>query len=621
MTDIIQLLPDSIANQIAAGEVVQRPASVVKELVENSVDAQSTSIQVIVREAGKTLIQVIDDGLGMSETDARMSFERHATSKIRQSNDLFSIRTLGFRGEALASIAAVAQVELRTRRRSDELGTQIRIEGSELKIQEAISCMPGTNFCVKNLFYNVPARRNFLRSNAVEMRHILDEFQRTALARPEIAFSLYQNDLEVYNLPSGKLSHRIVSIFGKSYREQLAPCQEETDFVKVNGFVGKPEFAKKTRGEQFFFVNKRYIRHNYLHHAVMAAFENLLPEESYPFYVLFIEIDPAHIDINVHPTKTEIKFDDERAVYAIVHAAVRRALGAHNITPSLDFEMDVNIGTMPNWSSQKSAPSSPSFSGTTPPLEPDASPTRTSSTNWTVLYQQFQQAFPKDQITDIPASETTSLSLTFESKANHLPPNKSSVTKQLRPEGDPITFQLHNRFIVTQIKSGMLIIDQRAAHERILYEKFLLTLNKRNGTSQQTLFPQTIELNAGDFELLLDMEEEIKSLGFEFTIMGKHSVVVHGIPADVSKGDEKELLEGLIEQYKWHQAELNLGKEENIARSLARRSALKPGMKLAVTEMNMLIDQLFASSNPNYSPDGNPTLVLLGLEKIESFFT
>ena len=345
MLNVIQLLPDSIANQIAAGEVVQRPASVVKELLENSVDAKAKSVQVIIREAGRNLIQIVDDGLGMTETDARMSFERHATSKIRSSDDLFRIRTMGFRGEALASIAAVAQIEMRTRRAEEELGTLIRIEGSDIKAQESISCLPGTNLLIKNLFFNVPARRNFLKSNSVEMRHIIDEFQRVALANPEVAFSLFHNDQEIYNLPAGKLSRRIVDMFGKSYREQLNFCEEQTPYVTVHGYIGKPESAKKARNEQFFFVNNRYVKHNYLHHAVVGAYEGTLPEASHPFYVLFIDIDPSHIDINIHPTKTEIKFDDERSVYAIMMAAVRKAVGLYNLAPSLDFESDVNFLT------------------------------------------------------------------------------------------------------------------------------------------------------------------------------------------------------------------------------------------------------------------------------------
>ncbi len=624
MNDIIQLLPDAIANQIAAGEVVQRPASVVKELLENAIDARAKSVQLIVRDAGKSLVQVIDDGMGMSETDARMCFERHATSKIRQSADLFSIRTLGFRGEALASIAAVAQVEARTRRAADELGTLLKIEGSAFKLQESIACLPGTNFCVKNLFFNVPARRNFLRSNAVEMRHILDEFQRVALANPEVALSLYQNDLETYNLSAGKLSHRIVGLFGKPYREQLSPCSEETSLVKVSGYIGKPEFSKKTRGEQFFFVNNRFVRHSYLHHAVMSAFEGILPEESFPFYALFIEIDPEHIDINVHPTKTEIKFDDERNVYAVVHAAVRKALSVHNIAPSLDFDININYHTFA-FTPQHPVNPSPSIAPSQPPAQsamPESPvfektgprPRR----DWAALYEDFQKQFPKEQI-QTPV-EPTATELTFESRANQLPPGKA-ISRQLRAEGEPATFQLQGCYIVTQVKSGMLIVDQCAAHERILYEKYLLALQKHNGTAQQTLFPQKVELNAADFQLLMEIADEIQNLGFVFEVTAQHTVEVRGIPAEASLGDEKSLLEGLIEQFKWHQSALNLGKKENLARSLARRSALKPGMKLTLPEMTMLIDQLFASSNPNYSPDGTPTLVMLNLEKIESLFS
>jgi DNA mismatch repair protein MutL len=397
MLDIIQLLPDSIANQIAAGEVVQRPSSVVKELLENSIDAEATQVQLIVREAGKTLIQVIDNGKGMSETDARMCFERHATSKIRTSDDLFKIRTMGFRGEAMASIAAVSQVELKTRRSTDELGTMVRIEASEHKAQEAISTPEGTNLLVKNLFYNVPARRNFLKSNPVEMRHIIDEFQRVALSNPDIAFSLYHNDAEIYNLPSGKLSRRIVDLFGKSYREQLAPCEEETSFVTVRGFVGKPQFAKKTRGEQFFFANNRFIKNSYLNHAVMSAFEGLMPEGSHPFYVLFIEIDPVHIDINVHPTKTEIKFDDERTVYAIVQAAVRKSMSQHNLAPSLDFDTNINYSNQffsfnnaptPTSTAVPSKMNQADFDSERPFAKPEMSSREKSNlSNWNKLYE------------------------------------------------------------------------------------------------------------------------------------------------------------------------------------------------------------------------------------------
>ena len=629
MQDIIQLLPDSIANQIAAGEVVQRPASVVKELLENAIDARAKNVQLIVREAGKMLVQVIDDGAGMSEMDARMCFERHATSKIRKSEDLFSIRTLGFRGEALASIAAVAQVELRTRRHADELGTLIRIEGSDLKAQEAVACLPGTNFCVKNLFYNVPARRNFLRSNAVEMRHILDEFQRVALAHPEVGMALYQNDQETYNLPPGKLLHRIMGMFGKNCREQLSPCAEETGLVKVNGYIGKPEFSRKTRGEQFFFVNNRFVRHSYLHHAVISAYEGLLPEESYPFYTLFIEMDPVHIDINVHPTKTEIKFDDERTVYAVVQAAVKRALSLHNLSPSIDFQTDANHWGLP-YERKSAAPPAPSAS-TPPPATPEAPPApespvmdksgreKSNQRNWAALYEDFQKKFPKEQVAAVP--DATPNQLTFGSKINGAPPAATPAARQLRPEGEPATFQLHNRYIVTQVRSGMVVIDQAAAHERVLYEKYLASLQHGNGVAQQMLFPQTLTLNGADFQLLTDIADEIRNLGFAFDVAEGNTVVMRAVPAGVPAGDEKAVLEGLVEQFKWHQAELNLGRKENIARSLARRSALKPGVKLSLTEMTTLIDQLFASSNPNYSPDGTPTLVMLTLEKISSLFS
>jgi DNA mismatch repair protein MutL len=564
-----------------------------------------------------------------------MCFERHATSKIRKSEDLFSIRTLGFRGEALASIAAVAQVELRTRRAADELGTLIRIEGSEIKTQEAVACLPGTNFCVKNLFYNVPARRNFLRSNAVEMRHILDEFQRVALAHPEVGLALYQNDQETYNLPAGKLLHRIMGMFGKNCREQLSPCAEETELVKVSGYIGKPEFSRKTRGEQFFFVNNRFVRHQYLHHAVISAYEGLLPEESYPFYALYIEMDPVHIDINVHPTKTEIKFDDERTVYAVVQAAVKRALSLHNLSPSIDFNTDTNHWGLPY--ERKSPVAPPSAPATPKPPPAPESPVidksgreKSNQRNWAALYEDFQKKFPKEQIATVP--DPAPSQLTFDSKVNAVPapnttpggnatPGEKTASRQLRPEGEPATFQLHNRYIVTQVRSGMVVIDQGAAHERILYEKYLASLQQGNGVAQQMLFPQTLTLNGADFQLLTEIAGEITNLGFAFDVTEANTVVMRAVPAGVPAGDEKATLEGLIEQFKWHQAELNLGRKENIARSLARRSALKPGVRLSLPEMTTLIDQLFASSNPNYSPDGTPTLVMLTLEKIGSLFS
>lgn len=637
MLDIIQLLPDSIANQIAAGEVVQRPSSVVKELLENSIDAEATQVQLIVREAGKTLIQVIDNGKGMSETDARMCFERHATSKIRTSDDLFKIRTMGFRGEAMASIAAVSQVELKTRRNTEELGTMVRIEASELKAQEAISTPEGTNLLVKNLFYNVPARRNFLKSNPVEMRHIIDEFQRVALSNPDIAFSLYHNDAEIYNLPSGKLSRRIVDLFGKSYREQLAPCEEETSFVTVRGFVGKPQFAKKTRGEQFFFANNRFIKNSYLNHAVMSAFEGLMPEGSHPFYVLFIEIDPVHIDINVHPTKTEIKFDDERTVYAIVQAAVRKSMSQHNLAPSLDFDTNINYSNQffsfsnaptPTSTAVPSKMNQADFDSERPFAKPEMSPREKSNlSNWNKLYEGLdntvesfeqkrveQSSFNFRNEEDYPETQP----FTLKSKANDLLESRPLRSSQ---DSDATTFQIHNRYIISQVKSGMLLIDQRAAYERILYEKFVQYLQKNNGTSQQLLFPSTIKLTPADFHLLVEIQDEVRNLGFDLSVIGHDSFIVNGIPADSPDENEQALIEGLLEQFKRNESELHLDRVENLARSMAKRSAGRFGMsRLSNQEMNTLVEQLFASSNPSYSPSGELTMKILGLAEIANIF-
>lgn len=612
MSDIIRLLPESLANQIAAGEVVQRPASVVKELLENSIDAGSKSIQLIIKDAGKLLIQVIDDGKGMSGTDARMCFERHATSKITRTEDLFSIRTFGFRGEAMASIAAVAQVEMKSRCEDDELGTVIKIEGSEVKQHDSAACAKGTSIAVKNLFFNVPARRNFLKSNPVETRHILDEFQRVALAYPQLGFSLFQNDQELYNLQGEKLSKRIISLFGNSYKEQLISCEEDTDFVKIHGYIGKPENAKKTRGEQFFFVNNRYIKNNYLHHAVMNAFEELLHEDSFPFYVLFIEIDPKHIDINVHPTKTEIKFDDEKAVYALVRAAVKKALGTHNITPSLDFDHNINFNNFRNFNTPEENRMH-DFKGTT---SFKSSSEENNQKNWEELYIGFDKQMDGDR--EKGKENGNRESIILDSSVNNR--NQGGFNKEILYSENHSTFQLHNRYIVTQIKSGMAIIDQHAAHERILYEKYLHMLQNKFGASQQFLFPQSIEFNPSDFALIMELEEEIRALGFVFNIFGKNTIVINGIPADVPTGSEKGLFEGLIEQFKIYNSELKVERREMLARSIAKKSALKPGTKLSLIEMNTLIDQLFACKTPTYAPNGNLTIVLMDMDKIGRLF-
>lgn len=610
MPDIIRLLPDSLANQIAAGEVVQRPASAIKELLENSVDAGAAHIKVIVKEAGKTLIQVIDNGKGMSETDARMSLERHATSKISKSEDLFAIRTMGFRGEALASMAAVSQMEIKTRQPESELGTMIIVEASEVKRQEPVACEPGTSICIKNLFYNVPARRNFLKSNGVEMKHITEEFQRVALANPEVGFSLYQNDLETYNLPAGKLSQRIVNLFGRNYKEQLAACAEETGDISIQGYIGKPEFAKRTRGEQFFFVNKRYVRSNYLNHAVMNAFESLLPEGSYPFYVLFIDIDPIHVDVNVHPTKTEIKFDDERTVYAIVSAAVRQALATHNITPALDFSADINLSSKLSINRETIKEKNYSQFRTTTPQQ------RSNQDNWEKLFSEHKgKSFEPVQYDEDRQQSDDRLTLTFESELN------KTTEQEVHPENyNHSIFQLHNRYIVTQVKSGMMIVDQQGAHERILFEKYMGHLKNSKGASQQSLFPQTVSLNPGDHSLVMEMEEEIRALGFLVEPFGKNDIIIKGLPADIGAANEKEIFEGLIEQFKRNKSELSIPRKENLARALAKRTSIKRGTKLSEKEMSGLIDQLFACSTPNYAPNGQTTFYILDLNRIENYF-
>ena len=601
MPDIIQLLPDSIANQIAAGEVVQRPASAVKELIENSIDAEATHVKLIVKDSGKTLLQIIDNGKGMSETDARMSLERHATSKIRKAEDLFTLHTMGFRGEALASIAAVSQLELKTRPKDEELGTLLVVEASDVKRQEAVACEKGTSISVKNLFYNIPARRNFLKSNASEYQHILEEFQRLALSHPDISFQLIETDSLEYDLPSGKLSQRIVNLFGKAYQEQLAACQEETPLVKIMGYVGKPQFAKKKRGEQFLFVNKRFIRSNYLNHAVMTAFEDLLPENTFPFYVLFIEVDPKHIDVNVHPTKTEIKFDDERAVYAVVLSAVRQAIGTHNLTPAIDFDADVNIiAKLSQATNQSKEVYFEERFGT--------SLQQSNRENWEKLFEGddqrnfFQSATPAQPVQ----------TLRFESALN-----QSETPGNVE---EKILCQLHQRYIVRQVRSGMMIIDQQAAHERILFEKFLNQFKNQSGASQQSLFPQAITFSAADFTLVLEMQQEIEALGFKIEVFGKNTFIVNGIPGNVSTGREKELFEGLIEQFKMNQSELAVPIRENLARSLAKRASLKSGQPLERQEMQSVVDNLFACSTPNYAPDGKPTFFIFGLNKIETYF-
>jgi DNA mismatch repair protein MutL len=664
MPDIIQLLPEYLANQIAAGEVVQRPASVVKELLENAVDAGAKSVQLIVKEAGKQLVQVVDDGAGMSATDARMSLERHATSKIRSTEDLFRIRTLGFRGEALASIAAVAQVEIRTKQRGQETGSLLLVEGSQVSSQTPTACPDGTSISVKNLFFNVPARRNFLKSNAVEMRHILDEFQHIALANPQIAFSLYQNDLEVFGLPAGKLSQRIVALLGNNYKEQLASCEEVTPFITVKGYIGKPESAKKSRGDQFFFVNNRFIRSAYLNHAVLAAYEGLLARDTHPFYVLFLELDPKAIDINVHPTKTEIKFEDEKTVYAVVRAAVRQALGVHSLTPSLDFEGDVNFAPIRPLRTSTGASSFHKEGAALPTptraveFNPDAlaasvsaaargskrgaderaisaRPTEQAKRDLEAFYRELGQ--PVRPAGEEAAPAAAGVVVPPPAPLPELPFTHPVPAERPRPQAagpanpgpgvgsggghSPRATQVLNRYVLLPVKSGLMLIDQEAARERILYEQYTAGQERGGGHSQALLFPRPITFSPADYAVLGELTPTLHLLGFRFAEFGPNTIAIEAVPADLPAQGEKELLEGLIEQFRSGAAPLRLDRREALARALARRVALATSQpRLPDVELNALVDKLFACQVPNYTPDGRPTVVLLDGEQLAAYF-
>lgn len=612
MADIIQLLPDAIANQIAAGEVIQRPASVVKELMENAVDAGSTSVKLIVKDAGKALIQVIDNGCGMSETDARLSFERHATSKIRSAEDLFAIRTMGFRGEALASMAAVAQVEMRTRRQVDELGTRIQIEGTEVKAQEPCQCAAGTSISVKNLFYNVPARRNFLKSNAVEMRHIIDEFQRIAIANPDVHFSLHHNNQEIFHLPAANLRQRVTAVLGGTSNKKLVPVAEDTDVLRLQGFVGKPEFAKKTRGEQLLYVNGRFIKSSYLNHAILSAYEDLLPKDTFPLYVIFINIEPAKIDINVHPTKQEIKFEDERLVYNYLRVAVRHSLGQHSITPTLDFDQETSFSTSRFANQVRREPTveramnSSGFSETPSKLK------EINLKNWEKLYEGLAET------ADSESSQSAGQPLTIESEWENLPEGEEGRNASSKQQKEP--YQVHGSYIVSHIKSGFLLLDQQAAHERILYEKYLNILNQQAVSTQQQLFPRTITLSPTDAVLLQEILGQINQLGFDIQEFGSHTFVINGMPAEMAgKSDETALVESLLEQYKSNR-DLKLDLKDNIARSMAKSAAIKRGQSLTEVEMQVLIDQLFACQLPYKSPSGRNCFLTFELDDLEKRF-
>ncbi|MCB0396344.1 MAG: DNA mismatch repair endonuclease MutL [Flavobacteriales bacterium] len=605
MADIIDILPDHVANQIAAGEVIQRPASIVKELLENAVDAGASQIHLQIKDAGRTLVQVTDNGCGMSLSDSRRCFERHATSKIKAANDIFSIRTKGFRGEALASIAAVAQVDMITKRPDDEIGSHVVIEGSDPVNHEPTGCQDGTRIQVKNLFYNIPARRNFLKSNPVETRHIMDEFHRVAIAHPGISFGFHHNENEVYQLPAGPLRQRLVGLFGKNFNQRLVPLEETTDLATITGFIGKPEFARKTRGEQFFFVNNRFIKSSYLHHAVQSAYTDLIQRDAHPSYFIFLEVDPNTIDINIHPTKTEIKFEDEKALYAILQSTVKRSLGQYNISPALDFEQESAFSHLP--------PPTPGQKVSAPEVkvDKDYNPFRAKTEKHGPSVEdamRFTQAMFREDAGE--AEEAQEEQHIISPEWNNT--QDSSSTK--------VRAQLHNTFILTQVKSGVMIIDQQLAHERILFERFLDQLELHQGQSQQLLFPENVELSREDYDILMEIEDDVKALGFDLAHFGKHSVVVHGMPADLGPGEPKEQIESLVEQYKNNRSRFSLPKRENLARSLARNASVKAGKALGSEEMDNLIDGLFACRQPYVSPDGRPTVTTLTLDSIRQIF-
>ncbi len=613
MADIIQLLPDNIANQIAAGEVIQRPASAVKELLENAADAGATEIRLVVTDAGKALIQVIDNGKGMSETDARMAFERHATSKIRNIEDLFRIKTMGFRGEALASIAAVAQVELKTRRKEDELGTYIEIENSQVIKQEACACPEGTQISMKNLFFNVPARRNFLKSNAAEMRHIIDEFIRVAMAFPGIFFSLTSNGQEVFHLEAGNLKQRIIQILGAQYNSRLVNVKEETDYMNIYGFVGKPETARKTRGDQYFFVNNRFIKSAYLHHAVNGAFDEMIAKDSFPSYVLYIDLDPSQVDINVHPTKQEIKFEDEKIMYAFVQAAVKHALAQFSIAPSLDFTLNAEIQGLdavskPFTSDKKDAAGASSLFKTF--TQKNQAHFIDSGKSELKHWKDFFVSDTKTENTQHPTQPQTQPQTT-----NHKPQNQHF---SLIP--DTPLLQLHNTYVIAATNKGFLLVHQQLAHERILYERYSMAAHGKQMPVQKSLFPVTLELSGADAAFLSGLLPDLSAIGYEVEPFGNNSFVIQGIPADVPAGNEKHSIELLIEQFKHFSSEVSFSKREKLVRCMARQQAIKSGQQLGQKEMLSLVEDLFTCNSPNITPTGSPTYLEFKEDYLDRMF-
>ena len=615
MSNIIQLLPDSIANQIAAGEVVQRPASAVKELLENAIDAGSESIKLILKNAGKTLIQVIDDGKGMSEMDARMCFERHATSKIKNSDDLFAIKTMGFRGEAMASIAAIAQVELITKEHDADLGTKVIIAGSKVTKQEPCQAVNGTSISIKNLFYNVPARRKFLKSEATEYKHVLDEFHRIVLCYPEIRFSLFHNNNEIYHLPASNLRQRIVNVFGKPTNEKLVPIEESTDILGIAGFIMKPQFARKSRGDQYLFVNKRFIKSNYMNHAVRFAFENLIPSDAHPGFFIYLNVDPSKIDVNVHPTKQEIKFEEERLIYNYIKVAVRHALGKHNLTPTLDFDAS-------NYNAGNTSPHSNGNNSPSENRERYNEREKENLRNWESLYEGLIEIQPKqddfnyEEIGSFKSSKENSQAdksiRTVESKMQFI--DESSPEKLIETNDSPL-FQLHSRYILSPIKSGFILIDQKYAHERILFEEYLKNFKQEKRVSQQSLFPQTIQFSAAQAEVFSNVQEQINKLGWEIEDFGNNSFIVHSIPVEMNKEkDIKSTLESIME-------DITMEKEVSstdvaLAKSMSKRMSISKNQKLSTDEMQNLVDRLFACEHPYLSPSNKSVIATFTLEEI-----
>ena len=588
MSEIIQVLSDAVANQIAAGEVIQRPASVVKELMENAVDAGANNIKVLIKDAGKTLIQVSDNGSGMLEKDAERCFERHATSKISGADDLFAIRTCGFRGEALASIAAVAEVQLKTRMEEDELGIQVRMAGSKLESKEAVQTTVGSNFQVRNLFYNIPARRKFLKSDQTELRHIINAFNHVALTRPEIAFTLIHNESEIFQLPVSNLRQRIIGVFGKSVNSYLIPLESETTLISISGFIGKPEHARRTYGEQFFFVNKRFIKHPYFHKAVMNAYDQILAADHIPSYFIYFNIDPSHIDVNIHPSKTEVKFEDEQSIWQILMASVKNSIGKNNLSPSLDFEtegvIDIPVLSRDTQIRQPTIETNPEYN----PFAGESNYDRKASTPYLdERFEGWEQLFE-------PVSET------------HQPSQKN--------------LQIKNKYILSAVKSGVMLIDQRRAHERILYERMLDALAEQKPMAQQSLFPETIRLNASDYQVCLEMMSPMEQLGFDIRDLGNNTVVVHGFPSEMKPGEVKDSVELMIEQYKTLEGLDDEAQAERVSRVAAKASAIHYGTQLSDMEMQELIDQLFACTNPNYTPSGSLIVRILDLEELDTHF-